>query len=108
MVAGGKDALAHSKFALLCLLLRVCFAFDQAGAKAAPLFLRTAPEPPNCLLELNASQPRKIGKKAYLNPFSEMGWVGARGLPKEIDREREREKQLFGRDIQPGEISPFM
>ncbi len=40
--------------------------------------------------------------------YLEMGWDGKRGLRKEIDRELERQKTLFGRAIQPGEIYPFM
>jgi hypothetical protein len=36
-----------------------------------------------------------------------MGWGGRRGLRGEIDRERERQNQLFGRRIRPGEIFPF-
>lgn len=40
--------------------------------------------------------------------FLDLGWDWKRKLRKEIDRESERAKQLFGREIQPGEIAPFM
>lgn len=40
--------------------------------------------------------------------FLELGWDEKRKLEKEINREGERTKELFGKKIQPDEIFPFM
>jgi hypothetical protein len=40
--------------------------------------------------------------------FLDLGWDEKRKLQKEINREGERRKQLFGKEIQPDEIFPFM
>ena len=40
--------------------------------------------------------------------FLDLGWDRERKLKEEIDRKGERTKQLFGKEIQPGEIVPFM